>query len=136
MADRYAYSCNGFIGSWKVNVERPFRPTHIYTDVDREGEGTIDGIWIAGRNELIQPIDAYFFSRKRAGIIRNEFLTEYGLANATLDELDDFLESNGFSLPDPNAILLPTLHMGAELRVTGVLSDKTISVVGWRLEDE
>lgn len=105
-------------------TEKVFRGGRIYTSVDREGLGFIDGLYFGDdpMNHCLGPFNAWDFSIIRIQAARKEFLEEHGLTGKTSQEIQDYLDENELSMPDVPLLEFPTLDIGETVRMTAQFS--------------
>lgn len=102
-------------------TEKLFRGGRIYTSVDREGVGYIDGLYFEGLedNQILGQIEAWDFSIIRIKQARHDFLVEHGLIGKTDEEVQEYLDEKELSMPDVPLLEFPTLEIGKTVRMTG-----------------
>lgn len=111
-------------------LEKIYRPLRMYTTVEAHGVTTINGIWIGNTNHLLQPVDAWFFSRKYGDELYQSFLREHGLTNASAHTIQRYVDDNEISLPDPHRIHLQTIELNMALKVTGTGEQINVAFIG------
>lgn len=128
--EHYALSLN--LGQLVI-LERPFRPWRLYANVNALNLVTINGIYVASQNELIQPFDAWFFSPTYAEQLWKQFVSEHGLTNQTSKQIQKYLDDNEISAPDPHRLMLPTIGTGTPIMITGTGESMSIILTGQAL---
>lgn len=111
-----------------------FRPRSIRCVVDGPGEGEVSQIYVGNRKmffDSVGGVDVYQWSIKLLDIQRHDFLVEYGLMGKSHEEVDQFLDENGLSMPDPGRVELPTITPQIPFRMTGMMKrDVHFTVIG------
>lgn len=127
----------GFIPNKVGKVQKPFRATHIVTNIYDIGRATITGLFFNGKkeehNQLAMSVDANQFSTTELEKARRLFLEKYGLEKKSIKEIDKYLDDNELSIPEPNRLTLPSLNQGASVLITGTgfKEGDIITLIGW-----
>lgn len=98
----------------------------VISSVSKPETAIITQLYIDNIEQLIMPLDAYYFSARLVQELREKFLTEYGLVGKTHDEIDDYLDNNELSMPDPCRFDLPTISSSRKIRIVGKFEEHCV----------
>ena len=93
------------------------RPNKIITNANHPNESILTGLYHNGQNQFLGEIDCYRCSHTYLYALRREIIAEHGLFGLTDDRIDDYLDENGLSIPEPNRFTLPTFQKNDKVRV-------------------
>jgi hypothetical protein len=105
--------------------DKVFRPTHIRVAVEEPGVASIERIIFGNVDQLICAVDCWNWSIKLAQQMRDDFLTEHKLVGKSAEEIDRYLDRNGYSIPDPGRIMLPTVSPRENITIVGNFKEDT-----------
>lgn len=101
-------------------VENAFRVQKIVAfDLPAPELAWLEAAWMGSDpdSQLLQPVDLWLFSSIYEQQLQAAFLAEHGLTGKTPDEIDDFLDERGWSMPTSIVVMLPPLEKGEQMRL-------------------
>jgi len=101
----------------EATIDMEFRTTRIRTRVNEPNKIFIENILLNGVEQMLCSVDAYQWSGELAGKLYVEFLERYGLKGKSSRQIDDYLDENDLTPPDPGAVMLPTVVKGTKILV-------------------
>lgn len=135
MTKMYVLSFRIPSGNFKVSNSCPehFRPTKIRTSVDTVGECFIEQIVLNKDNLFVSGtgIDAYLWSMKHAQELEHEFYKEHKLIGKSIEEIQEYLDDNDLSIPEPMRIMFPTIPRNTSIEIHGkAKTDFSLMLIG------
>lgn len=74
--------------------DRTIRPQRLVTNVEKPEQVVVRDLLVAGQSQLAGPLDMFMFSLDYCREVREDFLKECGLAGATDEQIDDYLDAS------------------------------------------
>lgn len=103
-----------------------FRANRFYCDVKGPGIGRIDALTTSQDVSplLNASVDAWLFAMSRITAERHAMLEKHALLQLTPQQVDDYLDEHGLTLPDIMTVVFPTLRSGERIIVTGEFKER------------